>query len=324
MFYRKHGRADRPMQSGPAYLAGTQNVCRDAAAAKPPITKSCANSPADSAFNARYSLKMPYRFFLFVFLFLVPLATVARDTIPLPPGLKAAGSAVAVEVIDGDTVVLDTGREVRLVGLQAPKLPLGRKGFRKWPLADESKAALERLTLRRRLTLNHGGREVDRHRRLLAHLAEAETGQWIQGTMLSLGMARVYTFKDNRSAVADMLALERAARAAKRGIWGHRYYAVRTPETVKRDIGSFQIVEGTVFSVAERKNTTFLNFDRNWREDFTVVIRGRDRRAFETAGVKLKALEGRRIRVRGWVKSWNGPSIDATHPEQVELLGSGG
>lgn len=263
---------------------------------------------------------MPYRLLAILALFFAPLIAAAESDIPLPKGLKAAGSAVAVEVVDGDTVVLDTGKEVRLVGLQAPKLPLGRRGFRKWPLADESKATLERLTLNRRLTLHYGGREVDRHRRLLAHLGDAETGQWIQGAMLAQGMARVYTFKDNRSVVAEMLALERAARDAGRGIWGLRYYTVRTPETVGRDIGSFQIVEGRVFAVAERKNTTFLNFAKNWREDFTIVVRGRDRKAFRDAGIALKSFEGRNIRVRGWVKSWNGPSIDATHPEQIELI----
>ena len=263
---------------------------------------------------------MLYRLLVILALFIAPLHAAADGDIPLPKGLKAAGSAVAVTIVDGDTVELDNGKEVRLVGLQAPKLPLGRRGFRKWPLADESKAALERLTLRRRLTLHYGGRDVDRHRRLLAHLVDAQTGQWIQGAMLAQGMARVYTFKDNRSAVPEMLALERAARDAGRGIWGHRYYAVRTPETVVRDIGSFQIVEGRVFAVAERKNTTFLNFGKDWHTDFTIVVRGRDRKTFRDAGLSLKSLEGRPIRVRGWVKSWNGPSIDATHPEQIELI----
>jgi len=260
------------------------------------------------------------RLILLAVLVVAPAHALADDAVRLPAGLKPGGSAVAVEIVDGDTLVLDNGKQVRLVGLQAPKLPLGRKGFRKWPLADEAKAALAQLALHRRLTLSYGGREVDRHGRLLAHLADAETGRWIQGTMLALGMARVYTFKDNRSLIPAMLALERNARAAKRGIWGHSYYAIRTADEVGRDIGSFQVVEGRVFAVAERKSTTFLNFDPNWHEDFTIVVRGRDSRAFREAGMDLKALEGQRVRVRGWVKSWNGPAVEATHPEQIERI----
>jgi endonuclease YncB( thermonuclease family) len=268
-------------------------------------------------------LLMLRRLLILLFVFGLPAIAEAADVIRLPDGLKPGGSAKAVEVIDGDTLVLDDGRQVRLVGLQAPKLPLGRPGFKTWPLAAESKAALERLTLGRRLTLHYGGREIDRNRRLLAHLADAETGLWIQGAMLAQGMARVYTFKDNRSVIPEMLALERAARAARRGIWAHPYYAMRTPETVAHDIDTFQIVEGAVLAVATRKGKTFLNFGADWRSDFTVLVEARNAKAFRDAGLSLKDLEGKRIRVRGWIKSWNGPLIEATHPEQIETAGLG-
>jgi endonuclease YncB( thermonuclease family) len=260
---------------------------------------------------------------LLLFLFLIGPAVAAAADLPLPAGLNPGGEAKAVSVIDGDTLVLDTGQEVRLVGLQAPKLPLGRRGFAAWPLADEAKAALERLAVGRRLTLHHGGRKTDRHRRILAHLADAESGLWIQGALLEQGMARVYTFKDNRSVIPEMLALERAARAARRGIWSHPYYAVRTPDTADRDIDSFHLVEGTVHAVAERKGKTFLNFGADWRSDFTVLVESGDAKAFRDAGLTLKDLAGKRIRVRGWVKSWNGPLIEATHPEQIETAGLG-
>ena len=44
--------------------------------------------------------------------------------------LERAGGGVVTQVVDGDTLVLDDGTEVRLVGIQAPKLALGRVGFR--------------------------------------------------------------------------------------------------------------------------------------------------------------------------------------------------
>ena len=63
--------------------------------------------------------------------------------------LEEGGSGRVVEVVDGDTLVLDDVRQVRLVGIQAPKLPLGRPGFEAWPLGEKSKAALEALVLGR-------------------------------------------------------------------------------------------------------------------------------------------------------------------------------
>ena len=44
------------------------------------------------------------------------------------------------------------------------------------------------------------------------------------------------------------------------------------------------------------------------------------RRLFAAAGLAPDSLKGRRIRVRGWLRSRYGPLIEATHPEQIELL----
>ncbi len=231
-----------------------------------------------------------------------------------------AGEATGrvVEVVDGDTVKLDHGREVRLVGIQAPKLPLGRRGFAEWPLAGKAKAQLESLFLGKPVTLHFGGAREDRHGRLLAHLTSEDGTLWAQGEMLKAGLARVYTFADNRAVAADMLALEREARAARRGVWRDPYYRIREPEETRRDLETFQIVEGRVLQAAMTRDRAYLNFGRDYRTDFTVAIARRDLKLFGRA-FDPKVLEGKTIRVRGWVKSLNGPMIEATHPEQIEV-----
>ena len=137
--------------------------------------------------------------------------------------------------------------------------------------------------------------------------------------MLRRGMARVYSFPDNRARVADMLDLETRARAQGRGIWGLDFYAVIVPEDTDRAIGTFQVVEGRVLDAAKVKGRTYLNFGPDWRTDFTVTIPPGTAKIFRALGPLT--LKGRRIRVRGWLKSYNGPSIEATHPEQIEVLG---
>lgn len=233
--------------------------------------------------------------------------------------LATGGQGKVVEIVDGDTLILEDGREVRLVGIQAPKLPLGRPDFKTWPLADAAKLALVRIALYKTVTLSYGGRRVDRYGRQLAHLHD-EKGAWIQGELLRQGMARVYSFDDNRALVAEMLAIEQEARAGRRGIWKHRFYEIRTANDIARDIGSFQLVEGTVRVVSRRRKFTYLNFGANWRDDFTIAIPARARRIFDDSGVSLADLEGKTVRVRGWIKSRNGPMIDASHPEQIEIL----
>ncbi len=233
--------------------------------------------------------------------------------------LAVGERATVVDIVDGDTVRLDDGWQVRLVGVQAPKQPLGRKNFKKWPLADEAKSVLEALLLNREVVLAYGGQRVDRHGRRLAHLFLAD-GTWIQGELLLAGMARVYSFPDNRAVVAEMLAAEGSARRARAGIWGDQWYAVRAADGLARDIGSFQLVEGRVVDAADVRGTVYLNFGADWRSDFTVKVAKRSRKSFDAAGVGLQALEGRIVRVRGWLDEYNGPMIVATHPEQIEVL----
>lgn len=223
------------------------------------------------------------------------------------------------EIVDGDTLVLASGKEVRLVGIQAPKLPLGRAGFKSWPLAEESSTALQRLTAGHTVSLHFGGRREDRYRRYLAHLTLRD-GTWIQGALLATGMARVYSFKDNRKLIREMLAVERTARRDRRGIWALPYYRIRNPAETWNDIDSFQLVEGRVVDAARVRNVVYLNFGPDWRTDFTFRIGRRALRLFERAGIDPLTFSGRAVRGRGWIKPQNGPLIEITHPEQLELL----
>ncbi len=261
------------------------------------------------------------RLFLAVLVLVTALAgDVAAAAAGAGPGaLERDGSGIVADVVDGDTLVLEDGREVRLVGIQAPKLPLGRPNFREWPLSREAKAALVELALGRRLTISYGGRRADRYGRLLAHLHD-QSGRWIQGEILTRGMARVYSFSDNRALVREMLAIERAARTARRGIWAHPFYRVISVWDASRFLNTFQLVKGRVRRVAVVRGRGYLNFGDDWRTDFTISVAPKSVRLFTAAGIELGTYEGRNVRVRGWLKSFNGPMIEATHPEQIEVL----
>lgn len=247
------------------------------------------------------------------------LALAAAPAWAAPARLTDGGSAVVASVVDGDTIVLKDGSQVRLVGIQAPKLPLGRPNFPTWPLAEDAKAALERLVDGKAVDMRYGGARRDRHGRHLAQLYTPD-GTWVQGALLAGGFARVYSFPDNRAVVGEMLALEGQARAHRRGIWADPFYRVLTPDEAGRHLDTFQLVEGKVQNVAVVRGRAYLNFGADWRTDFTVAIEPADLRAFRDAGLDPRVLEGRRVRVRGWLKSMNGPMIQATHPEQIEIL----
>ncbi|WDR04672.1 thermonuclease family protein [Devosia rhodophyticola] len=126
--------------------------------------------------------------------------------------LRPGPVGTVVQVTDGDTIVLDSGLVVRMIGTQAPKLPLGREGFEVWPKAEESKVALEKLALHQQVRLEYGGAQVDRYDRALAHVyIKTETGDvWAQEAMVEQGLARVYSFADNRRCLDQLYAAEGA------------------------------------------------------------------------------------------------------------------
>ncbi len=235
--------------------------------------------------------------------------------------LVTAGAGQVATIVDGDTLTLEDGRAVRLVGIQAPKLPLDRPNFTPWPMAEEARQALAELTQGTRVTLSYGGTRIDRHGRALAHL-HLPDGRWVQGELLRAGLARVYSFADNRAHVAQMLSLERAARQADRGIWHLPYYAVRQAgdDRLAQDIDSFQLVEGQIRKAARVGKYMYLNFGSDYRTDFTISVAKRYWRKFDAAKMTPAKLKGKQVRVRGWLTKRNGPMIEATHPEQIELL----
>lgn len=244
---------------------------------------------------------------------------------PMPEhGLTPGGSAIVRSVSDGDTIRLEDGRRLRLVGIQAPERPPQGRSGEIWPLADEAKSYLEELVLHKKLQLFYGKQKQDRHRRILAH-AVLENDIWVQGALLKAGLAHVYSFPDNRALVAELYAIEDEARKARLGIWADPYYQILQAEeldgTEARYAGRFRIVEGVVQSANDVRGRVYLNFGPRWSSDFTAIIERRVVRQFKAEWIdNPQQLKGRHVQLRGWMHDENGPMIRLSHPEQLRFL----
>jgi micrococcal nuclease len=249
----------------------------------------------------------------------VSTAALACEQLRMEPG------GTVTTVTDGDTVILDDGRVVRMIGTQAPKLPLDRPDFEAWPLAPEAKAALETIALNKPVRLGFGGESVDRYGRVLAHVfVDTSEGEiWAQQAMVAQGLARVYSFPDNRACLDLLFAAEGRARLAGLGIWADPYYSTRAadaPGDLLARAGQYELVEGRVHLAEQSGGRVYLNFGRFWKEDFTAVIEAPALRLFAQAGIDPLVLENALVRIRGWVDDRDGPRIEVTHPEQIEVL----
>lgn len=230
--------------------------------------------------------------------------------------LTAVGSGTVSMVVDGRTLTLDDGREVRLAAIEVAP-PTDAAGA-------AAKGALEELVAGRTIELRSAEPETDRYGRVLAHAfaTHDKAERWIEAELVARGHARVSGRIGERACATALLARERTARAAKLGLWADPYYVIRRAEdaaAVAAERGRFAIVEGKVLSVRESGGTIYVNFGRRWTQDFTVTIAKRNERSFANAGLEPRKLEGRRVRIRGWIEQRGGPWVEATRPEQIEL-----
>jgi len=239
--------------------------------------------------------------------------------------LEAAGSAKVAAVLDGRSFRLADGREIRLAGIEVPFAPaVGETGARA-EAGRAARAALASLIDGQTVDLQHNGATADRYGRLLAQAyvpGDDRRPLSVTHEMLGRGFAQVGAQVGDRACAAELWAREQAARAGKLGLWGEPYYVVAGAERLaasKAEPGQFSVVEGKVLSVRESGGTIYMNFGRKWSEALTVTISKRNERTFTAAGIDVRRLENRRVRVRGYLEERNGPRIEATHPEQIEI-----
>lgn len=239
--------------------------------------------------------------------------------------LESGPARAVVKVIDAETLVLDDKSQVRLIGALAPRALDGGAETGAWPLAEAAKAELERLALGRSVELGFAGRKADRYARQLAQVfvRDGEQRIWLQAEMLRRGHARAYALPGSTACLEDLVIAEKQARDAGAGLWRHASYQVRRADRHRellRFRSTYQLVEGKVLDAADVRGQIYLNFGENWREDFTITVQPSNKRVFDEAGMNLVGLEGRRVRVRGWIERRGGPLIEIYHPSQLEIL----
>jgi endonuclease YncB( thermonuclease family) len=227
-------------------------------------------------------------------------------------------------IVDGRTFALEDGREVRLAAIEVPPLPAPHDPVQSSD-GKAAAAALNALAGGDQVVLRSAEIASDRYGRLVAYAYTMRAGDelFVQGELITDGFARVGD-RVGHACAGELLAREKAARKARLGLWADPYYEVvnvETPVDVPAQRGRFALVEGTVTSVRESGATIYVNFGRRRSEDITVTVPKRNERTFAAAGLDLKTLAGRRIRVRGWVeqrgvedRAW----IAAERPEQIE------
>ena len=134
------------------------------------------------------------------------------------PTLLPDEIVTVARVVDGDTIVLQDGRVIRLIGIDTPEL----KQRQSLPLAAGAQIAKtwlqNKMPSKSRLKLVFGAERRDDYGRWLAHPL-TEQGQLLVKEMLELGLGSLLQIPPNHGYWSCLLEAEQRARQQALGIW---------------------------------------------------------------------------------------------------------
>ena len=253
--------------------------------------------------------------------------------IPAPQVLKKTGVGEVTAIIDAIRLQLRDGRIIELSELDIPDM------FQREPgdITLEATKLLKEIFLNKKVNIYQNpdarNRKVNRMGHHVAHITLTENDLWAQGALIAEGLARVRTTTEHRALAPELLELEQTARENIPALledegsapplpflWRDQQYKILDTEQALKAVEGFQIVEGTIKKAAIRQNRIYLNFGDNWRYDFTLGIKPESRRLFSKEGHAPLEWRGKTVRVRGWLREYNGPYIEVDHPERIEFI----
>ena len=217
-------------------------------------------------------------------------------------------------VHDGDTLWLDDGVKVRVIGLNAPEV--ARKHQPGEPLAKQAREMLRRQVVGR-VGLEYDQEREDRYGRLLAHIY-TESRDNVAAGIIAAGFAHAITYPPNLKHRHCYQSAEQAARQSGKGVWGHRYFRPIDAANVAR--GGFMRVRGCVQSVRDASGSRYLSLAPRFRLKASlaaadVIFKFRP----------LPELQNTCMVVRGWVyndRAKQNKILTLRHPDAVETMAS--
>lgn len=227
--------------------------------------------------------------------------------------LSVASAAGAImhkpsNVIDGDTLVLQGGTVIRLLGINAPEIahhgqPAEQGGWR-------AKQYLKTILAEQSVYLQYDVERKDRYGRTLAQVFLAN-GVHLNAEMLRHGMATLSIHPPNMQYLDALQAAQSAAEDRQRGVWSLPSHRLQPIATLKQG-NSWGRFVGRVSRIRQTKKGSQLYLgDRHY-----IWIAASAYRYFPA----LETYSGRLLEVRAWPKKWGKAwSLRVIHSSQIIL-----
>ncbi|GAB6905523.1 thermonuclease family protein [Desulfosarcina cetonica] len=151
----------------------------------------------------------------------VPLVCVAGILVVLilgmPPCFAEENASVRVKwIADGDTIILQDGRHVRYIGIDTPEID--HQNHKAAPFGYEARTVNRQLVEGWTLRLVFDWEKKDHYGRVLAYVYRRD-GLFINAEIVRQGYAHVLYHPPNIDKIDALIAAQREAMQANRGVW---------------------------------------------------------------------------------------------------------
>ena len=228
-----------------------------------------------------------------LFLCLISAFPASAQTETACPARTLDETARVRYVHDGDTLHLEDGRKVRLIGINAPEL--ARDGVPGQAFATEARDALKAAIALHdyRVGLVYGVDRRDRYKRTLAHLFTPD-GDNLQAHLLLQGMAAAIAHPPNLTYTEGYARQEKSARCAGAGIWSDPEQAMTTAADLDAKSRGFHLVTGKVEQISQTDKGIWI-----FMSELVLGVRSEDLENFDLP--ELLSLRGQHLTARGWL-----------------------
>ncbi|MGI9316372.1 MAG: thermonuclease family protein [bacterium] len=219
-------------------------------------------------------------------------------------------------VIDGDTVVLENGEKVRLIGINAPEKEFDQRPAQ--PYALEALLALREMVQGRSARLISGRQQKDTYGRTLGYL-ESTDGVDLQQGLVSKGYAFVVAFPPDIDRLQRYLGAEATARAEQLGIWKDDTNPVADLDRNITLEDGFGLYRGNVLSIGRSRKNVRLEFSSG----LIATIRHTDWKEYWS--VAPESYQGETVELRGWLRKASDKNkgryyLRVRHPAMMQLV----
>ena len=136
---------------------------------------------------------------------------------------------LVTRVVDGDTLKLENGERVRLIGIDTPEMHESQKLYRDSARTKQDTSTIQKLGRRayeftknlvegKRVSLEFDVEKHDRYGRLLAYVY-LKDGTFVNAKIVEEGYASLMTFPPNVKYADLFLKLLQEARNSRKGLW---------------------------------------------------------------------------------------------------------